>query len=270
MTDPMKKSGKKIRLLIVAFCIACLAAGATLWMLPGKTSHGPESTGQGPTSAGTTSPTAKATAPSETGEPEKESASAGKKAVSDHPSVYIETGHGREDNGGWDGGCSWSDGTTTYEEATVMIPIARAMTDYLEKSGVTVYTDARDDNNVNLEETLAFLDQHPEIDAFVNLHCDYSEAEPGTMPLYRTEEQLVLAKALNRGVHSVLDIADRGETYRDDLDTLTRKEVHCPAVLFETGSIKADNEILTTKTEVYGKGLAKGMCQYLGVPFSDR
>lgn len=179
--------------------------------------------------------------------------------------VYIETGHGIEDNGNWDPGCSWSDGTNSYEEATLMIPIARAMADYLQQSGVEVYTDADDDNDRNLAYTLDFLDEHPEVDAFVNIHCDWEDAASGAMPLYRTDEQRALAEALSEGVHEYVDIPDRGITYREDLDTLTSEKVHCPAVLFETGGIRADNETLTTKYDDYGKGLAAGMCRYLGV-----
>lgn len=181
-------------------------------------------------------------------------------------SVYIETGHGIEDNGNWDAGAVWSDGSQTYEEARLMIPIAKAMAKYLRLSGVEVYTDADDDNNMNLAYTLDFLDSHPEIDAFVNIHCDWEEAGSGTMPLYRTEEQKALAEALNQGVHEYIDIPDRGLVYRDDLDTTTSEKAHCPAVIFETGSISADNKTLTTQYEDYGKGLAAGMCRYLGIP----
>ena len=180
--------------------------------------------------------------------------------------VYIETGHGIEDNGNWDPGASWSDGSTKYEEAAMMIPIAQAMASYLRKSGVEVYTDADDDNDMNLAYTLDFLDSHPEVDAFVNIHCDWEEAESGTMPLYRTDEQKMLAESLNEGVHEYIDIPDRGVSYRDDLDTLTSEKVHCPAVLCETGAIRADNETLTTQCDDYGKGLAAGMCRYLGIP----
>lgn len=291
--DPRKtgrRSGKrtrKVHILIIIFCIACTLTGIALFALseiPSQQSSdesGPAGRNSSQPQLQQTKQTEKTEAPAagnsslpNSSTPHKpESAESGSSPVppdaSGRYTVYIETGHGREDNGNWDGGCTWSDGSQTYEEATVMIPIAKAMTAYLEKSGVIVHTDARDDNNLNLAETFKFLDQHTEIAAFVNLHCDYSGAESGTMPLYRTEEQLTLAKALNRGVHSVIDIPDRGETYRDDLETLTREEVHCPAVLFETGAIKADNEILTQKYDEYGKGLAKGLCEYLGVPFQE-
>ena len=183
------------------------------------------------------------------------------------PTVYIETGHGTDDHDIWDPGCSWNG----HQEAELMIPIAQAMADSLKRSGVTVYTDAYSDNNKNLEETLDFLEEHKdEIDAFVNIHCDYEYAEPGTMPLYKTKKQKKLARALNKGFHSKVDIADRGLTLRTDMKTLNNERVHCPAVLFETGSIAADFTVLTEHAEEYGQGLAKGMCKFLDIPWADK
>jgi hypothetical protein len=89
------------------------------------------------------------------------------------------------------------------------------------------------------------------------------------MPLYRTEEQKQLAIKLNEGVHSVIDIPDRGLGYREDLDTLNSDKPGCPACLFETGSIDDDFEILTKHYDEYGKGLAKGMFSFLGIEFVE-
>ena len=182
--------------------------------------------------------------------------------------VFIETGHGIDEHGEWDPGCSWSDGTETYEEAKIMIPVAQAMAKYLRRSGVEVYTDAETGNGQNLMATLDYLETH-KVDAFVNLHCDWENSGSGTMPLYRTEEQKQLAIKLNEGVHSVIDIPDRGLGYREDLDTLNSDKPGCPACLFETGSIDDDFEILTKHYDEYGKGLAKGMCSFLGIEFVE-
>lgn len=253
-----KKTSNKLLIAIIACLTVCIAGGFMFAFLP--------SYHQKDTPAPTTVATDETTRQTVSG------SSTHSRAPSDKGNghtVYIETGHGREDNGNWDGGCTWSDGSRTYEEASIMLPIAKATVDHLRKAGFTVYTDADDDNNMNLAETFDFLDEHREVEAFVNLHCDWSEAESGTMPLYRTDEQLVLAKALNEGVHTYVDMPDRGETYRDDLKTLTSEKVHCPAVLFETGSIKADNRILTEEYESYGKGIAKGICSYFDVEFPE-
>ena len=41
------------------------------------------------------------------------------------------------------------------------------------------------------------------------------------------------------------------------------------ATILETGSIKADLNILKNKADVYGKCIAKGVCSYLGVAFKE-
>ena len=37
------------------------------------------------------------------------------------------------------------------------------------------------------------------------------------------------------------------------------------ACLYETGNIKKDNKVLRKKYDAYGKGLAMGVCSYLGI-----
>ena len=178
--------------------------------------------------------------------------------------VYVETGHGTGTDGRWDAGCSWKG----YQEALLMIPIAKATCDHLKKCGIYVYTDAYNDNNRNLNYTLDFLDTHS-VSAFLNIHCDAAFEDAGTLPLFRTKKQKKLARALNNGVHEYVDINDRGLEKRKDLMTLNSSKVHCPACLFETGNIKKDNETLQKKTDEYGLGFAKGLCDYLGLPFTE-
>ena len=179
--------------------------------------------------------------------------------------VCIETGHGIDENGKWDPGCNWNG----IDEAKLMIPITRSMVKYLESNGIEVHTDAYTDNASNLFDMLDYLDKH-DISAFVNIHCDYENAKSGTLALYNTEEQKKLAEYLNKGVHEEIDISDRGLGYRDDLDTLCSEKVHCPSCLFETGNIKTDFSILSEQYDSYGKGLARGLCNYLGVEFNSK
>lgn len=178
--------------------------------------------------------------------------------------VVIETGHGIDENGKWDTGCTWNGD----EEAKLMIPIAKAVSYYLEKNGIYVYTDAYSENDSNLNKALDFLDKG-DVSVFVNIHCDYEYAESGTMPLYNNKEQKKLAKLLNKGVHEYVDIRDRGVAWRDDLETLCNKKVHCTSCLYETGCISKDNNLLKTEYKEYGKGLASGICEYLGVEFHE-
>ncbi|MBE6028385.1 MAG: hypothetical protein E7227_07320 [Clostridiales bacterium] len=174
--------------------------------------------------------------------------------------VYVETGHGTGIDGTWDPGCIWNG----YQEATLMIPISRATAKYLTARGVYVYTDAYSGNNRNLRWTVSRL-QTLDVSVMLNIHCDCQEAPSGTMPLYRYSEQRKLAKYLNRDVHKYVNTTNRGLRKRTDLTTLNDTTSNCVACLFETGSIKADNWNLRTRYNAYGKGLARGICDYLGV-----
>ena len=176
--------------------------------------------------------------------------------------VYVETGHGTGDNGVWDSGCCWNG----YQEAKLMIPIARATAKHLKRNGIYVYTDAYTGNNRNLNYTMAFLRKHS-VSVFLNIHCDAAFEDPGTLPLYRTKEQKKLARALNKGVHKFVSLNDRGLERRKDLETLNNSSIDCTACLFEAGNIKKDNRKLRKKADAFGKGFAKGICDYLGMEY---
>ena len=180
--------------------------------------------------------------------------------------VYIETGHGISQYGRWDSGCRWK----KYQEAKLMIPICCAMAQHLQRNGVYVYTDAFNGNKTNLVWTLDWLNQNNkngEISAFINIHCDYKKAPKGVLALYKTSEQKRLASYLNNGVRSTIKIKNRGLKKRRNLATLNSSKPHCVSVLFECGNIKKDNKILRRQYDAYGKGLAKGLCNYLGISF---
>ena len=174
--------------------------------------------------------------------------------------VYIETGHGWGHDGRWDPGCSWK----SYQEAKLMIPICKATTKYLRKKGVYVYTDAFRKNDMNLIFTLRDIRKY-DVSVLLNVHCDYKLAPSGTMPLYRYSDQKKLAKCLNKGVHKYVKIRDRGLKKRKDLRSLNEVRGSCVSCLYETGNIKKDNKLLRKKSDAFGKGLAKGVCDYLGV-----
>ena len=174
--------------------------------------------------------------------------------------VYIETGHGINRNGIWDPGCTWG----KYQEAKLMLPICKSMAKYLRERGVYVYTDADNGNNRNLKWLLKNLEGY-KVSVLVNVHCDNKGTPRGTLPLYRTAKQKELAECLNKGMHKHVKIKNRGLKKRKNLETLNKTRSYCVACLFETGNIKKDNKILRKKYDAYGKGLAEGVCSYLGV-----
>ena len=174
--------------------------------------------------------------------------------------VYIETGHGIDSRGKWDSGCTWR----KYQEAKLMMPICKSATKYLRQKGVYVYTDAYNGNNKNLTWLVKNLKGY-NVSVLVNVHCDYKGAPKGSLALYRYSEQKKLAKCLNTSVHKTVKIKNRGLKKRKDLQSLNKTSSYCTACLFETGNIKKDNKTLRKKSDAYGKGIAMGVCSYLGV-----
>lgn len=172
--------------------------------------------------------------------------------------IGLYAGHGRGDDGVWDPGCTYGG----YTEANLVLPITQAAVKYLRASGVTVYTDATNQYNSNAQIREA---EAKGVDVFVSIHCDWYKAGSGTLPLYVSDKGKKLAQAMNNAVVGSGIIGTRGLCYRSDLLELNATSM--PAVIFETGSIKADLSTLQS-ADAYGKALAKGICDYFGVSFA--
>ena len=176
--------------------------------------------------------------------------------------VYIAIGHGKSQDGSWDCGCTYK----KYTEAGLMKPITGACVAYLRGSGVKVYTDYPE-NNVNMVKQVE-KSNAKDVDAHVAFHCDYSGAPSGTLPLYTSAKGKKLAALMNKYVTKYVKIKTRGIGKRNDLYELNA--TNAPAVIFECGSIKADLKIMRKKYDEYGKGAAKGICEFLGVEFTGK
>lgn len=172
--------------------------------------------------------------------------------------VALMCGHGRSRDGSWDSGCAYG----SYTEAGLMLPITKAAVKYLRKYGVTVYSDADTDNNKNMLVDVAWANAK-DCDIYVSVHCDYKKAPSGVMPLYVSAKGKKLATALNNAIKSGVGMKSRGVVRRRDLYELNATEM--PAVVLETGGIASDLKILKSKPDTYGKAIAKGICDYLGV-----
>lgn len=176
--------------------------------------------------------------------------------------VYIACGHGTSATGIWDSGCTYKG----MQEAKLMLPITKDFVSYMRKSGVYVYTDADTGNNQNIIKGIKAANKK-RISAYISVHCDWRYAPSGTMPLYKSKKDRLLASALNKGVRSTLSIGTRGLKRRPELRELYKtKAVSC---IFETGSISKDYKTFKKKHKKYGKGLALGLCNYLGIPLID-
>ena len=173
--------------------------------------------------------------------------------------VFIACGHGKSIDGSWDPGCAYKGMT----EAELMLPITKACVAYLRGSGVIVYTDVpKNDKNMIADVTWA---NKLGVDRYVSIHCDYKLAKSGTAPLYLSGNGKRLAQHINKRVVPHVHIRTRGLDYRSDLYELNATNM--PAVIFETGSISQDNKLFRAHPDRYGKWIAAGICDDLGVKF---
>lgn len=175
--------------------------------------------------------------------------------------VALMVGHGKMTNGVWDCGCTYAG----YTEAALMLPITKAAVKYLRNSGVTVISDADTNNNRNMVVDVAWANRE-KVDIYVSVHCDWYKAPSGVFPLYVSDRGKKLAIALNSAIKSGMPMKSRGVCRRTDLYELNATDA--PACILETGSIKADIKTLKN-ADKYGKLIAKGLCNYLGVKFKD-
>lgn len=182
------------------------------------------------------------------------------------PYVAIICGHGLSSNGSWDPGCVYKVGKKTYTEADLMLLITRSFVRYAKQCGIKVYSDESGGNMKNMNKTIAEANAK-NVDYYISLHCDYSGAPTGTYPYYYTgsSKGKILASCLNKAVVKDMKIKTRGLHGSTDLGEVS--STNMPSCIFETGSIKADLKKLRDQYDAYGKALAKGLCDFLGIDF---
>lgn len=176
--------------------------------------------------------------------------------------IAVQCGHGVSIDGSWDSGCVYKGHT----EAALMLKITKAAVKYLRKSGVTVISDADHGNNKNMIADVRWAN-NVGCKLYVSIHCDYSGAPRGVMPLYVSGSGKKLGKCLEKSIKKDLKMKSRGVQKRTDLWELNGTDM--TACILETGSIKGDLATLKAHPDKYGKAIAKGVCSYLGVPFKD-
>ena len=179
--------------------------------------------------------------------------------------VALMCGHGRSTDGTWDCGTSYGGNN----EAALMLPITKAAVKYLRSYGVTVISDADTNNNKNMVVDVGWANKENKttsggVVAYISLHCDYFKSPSGTLPLFVSAKGKELATKINNAVVSGMGMKTRGVTKRTDLYELNYTDM--PACIFETGSIKADISKLKD-ADKYGKFIAIGICNYLGVNY---
>ena len=173
--------------------------------------------------------------------------------------LALMTGHGRSLDGSWDPGCTYS----VYTEADLMQNITHYAVKLLRQSGIRVISDS---DNVNNKNMIACIDWANRENArfYMSIHCDYSGASSGVYPLYVSSSGKKMAASIGKRTAKVLGMKYKGAARRSDLYELNASDM--PAVIFETGAIKADLKKLKAYKK-YGKALAEAICGFLDVPF---
>lgn len=174
--------------------------------------------------------------------------------------ISVQCGHGVSIDGSWDSGCVYKGHT----EAGLMLKITRAAVMYLRAAGIKVISDADHGNNKNMIEDVRWANRVG-CDLYVSIHCDYSGAPKGVMPLFVSGSGKKLGKCLEKSIKADMKMKSRGVQKRTDLWELNGTDM--TACILETGSIKGDLATLRDYPDKYGKAIAKGICSYLGVTF---
>lgn len=176
--------------------------------------------------------------------------------------IMINIGHGLQANNVWDCGTSWNG----FNEAVMMKPITIAAVKYCRQSGITVLSDSDSGNDKNVITGVAWANKQ-KVELFVSIHCDWYKAPNGVYPLYYPTSKggKKLATALNNAIKTGMGMSSRGICGRSDLYELS--ETDMVACVLETSCIK--DSTLRNKPDEYGKCIAKGICEYLGVTFIE-
>jgi len=171
-------------------------------------------------------------------------------------SVYLAVGHGISSDGNWDCGCV--DGN--YTEADLMLAIGKVAVGKLREWGIDVASDADTDNDKNIIAGVALANSIG-TDIYISLHCDYNAAPSGTLPIIypgsATGERL--ANCVNNAIMARMGIGTRGTL--QESDQLEVNTTNMTACIFETGSIRADIDILLN-AQAYGEAVAQGIYDY--------
>lgn len=176
--------------------------------------------------------------------------------------IAVHCGHGVSLDGSWDSGCVYKG----HSEAKLMLAITKAAVKYLRASGVKVQSDADHGNNKNMIADVRQANNSG-VAMYLSIHCDYSGAPRGVMPLYVSGSGKKLGKCLEKSIKKDLKMRSRGVQKRTDLFELNGTDM--TACILETGSIKGDLATLKNHPAKYGKAIAKGICAYLGVTFKE-
>lgn len=170
-------------------------------------------------------------------------------------------GHGVSLDGFFDCGCTYKRNSIVYTEAALVLPIAKWATRYMRACNIKVFTDAFDNNGINMVLQVE-QSNNACVDVHISIHLDFYKAPSGCLPLYCSAEGKKLALNIEKYLLGVMK-ESRGIMKRTDLYELHATDM--PACVVEVGSICADLDTIINHPRLIGKAIAHGVCDYLGV-----
>lgn len=181
-----------------------------------------------------------------------------------YSSAAIYCGHGISTDGSWDPGCTYKKNGKLYTEADLCLPITKWAVKYARACGVDVITDAFSKNNINMIKQVEKANKK-KVKRVISVHCDYSKAPSGAFGIHASDKGLKLAESINKYVKKNMKLSV-STSNRNDLYELN--ETDAPCVIYEVGSIKADLDVIKDSPKKYGKQIARGLVEDLGLKWN--
>jgi N-acetylmuramoyl-L-alanine amidase len=184
------------------------------------------------------------------------------RATSGRTLVMLDPGHGGKDPG--------AIGLGNLREVDVILPIAKKVSEILEKQGIAVKMTRNSDYFVGLDERVS-MSREAGATLFVSIHANSIDNRPDVngLELYHYN----LGQSFAETVHSaVIDYVNKNGFYLNNRHVrsarfLVLRKSAIPAILVETGYLTSEAEAARLRRDDYqrvmAEGIAKGIVQYI-------
>jgi N-acetylmuramoyl-L-alanine amidase len=157
--------------------------------------------------------------------------------------IAIDPGHGMSNRrlGVFDTGATHTEGAVLFEEARIALRYGLSLKDVFLAKGQSVFMTRDDDTDHTPVGERAPNAERVGADVFISLHLNDADDDSarGLEVLFRGEDDVPLAQALQDKLIEVTGFSDRGIKRREDLAVL---KFRGPAVLIELGFIANDGD----------------------------
>lgn len=174
---------------------------------------------------------------------------------------FIAIGHGKGINGEYDIGCNYEGYCESEIAKAVVAGILEAL-DYNNKAYLTDYPD----NDMNLIRSVEMANIN-NCSHYISIHLAPENADSGIKSSYITMSDLSLALVIKDFMlYRIKGLKDRGNILRPEEYELNATKM--PSVVLEVGSIKADLDLITSNSRLFGHSIAYGIMKAAGEDFT--